>query len=242
MKSLSQTANTYVEFAVADKTTGLPYYIHLPDRPTLTTTHGKGSVEEIRAELLEIAQQKNVDLNAPEKHEILNLMRLWGIGIDCSGFVYHVLDPFVREQTGKPLSAYLLRHSGLRGHLEKVLKSSRRVRKISAANLTSDLNTIKVHAAKNVQPGDFLRLTHEDYEGKHVAVFVDVSPTILTYAHSSESTEMNGPHFAQIKIEDVTLGLEKQEWLEQAKDGRNYGKYAFHPKRGDSVRRLKCLK
>jgi len=58
---------------------------------------------------------------------------------------------------------------------------------------------------------------------------------------TSQYTKIQGARFGKIKIKDKNKGLEFQEWLEETKKGKNYGKDAFDPHRGDSVRRLKFL-
>ncbi len=121
-----------------------------------------------------------------------------------------------------------------------MLKRKNRVRRSSAATLTSNLNSVKVEAVQDIRPGD-IRLTHVDWSGKHIAIIVATSPKTITYAHSSETTKTQGPHFATIKILDKHKGLDAQQWSEVTQDNQAYGPFAFDPKRGDSVRRLRYL-
>lgn len=54
---------------------------------------GKGKLlpQELRAATLMAAQRENLDLEKCSAAKIQNLMKLWGLGVDCSGFIYNVL-------------------------------------------------------------------------------------------------------------------------------------------------------
>lgn len=52
---------------------------------------GKGSPEEFTEAVLEISQQVGINLGNAKTEGIVEFMKLYGLGIDCSGFVYQVL-------------------------------------------------------------------------------------------------------------------------------------------------------
>lgn len=134
-----------------------------------------------------------------------------------------------------------MRFPGLVGQLEKILLSPKRVRRISADTLTNNLNTIQITKVKDIRVGDLIRLTHENWSGKHIAVIVSVSQKKLIYAHSSDATNMTqaeGPHLGEIIITNPNKDLDQQKWLEKTRDGDNYGKRCYRSEIGDSVRRL----
>jgi len=170
------------------------------------------------------------------------MMQSYGIGIDCSGFAYHILNPLIKQKIRKDLSHFLVRFSGLFGLVDKALFRTKRYQKISAAMLVSNLNTIRIDNVADIRVGDLIQMTHQGYEGKHPLVVVGVEPTFILYAHSSEYVKMNGAHFGKICLLDLSKSLDQQEWLEETSAGQNYGKNAFRVDLGDSVRRLICLK
>lgn len=250
--SLYEIADKYVHFQVEGKIVQIPYcivrfeYDKTPKPMARTTRYknyaGKGTVDQIRKALIESASREKFNLKKATSNEITKFMITQGIGIDCSGFVFNILDQFLKANKKISLTNILLRYPGFKGRLERLLLQKNRVRRINAATLTNNLNTIKIEKVSGIKPGDILRLTHSDYyRGKHVALVVKVRKGYITYANSSEETEVKGPHFAKIKILNPHKGLDEQKWLEITQKGVNYQKYAFDPKRGDSVRRLYIL-
>jgi len=248
--NLRQIAEEYINFEVLGKRFSVPYAISHNPTPAYagegrTSAHanygGKGTPAEIRQTLIRVAKQSKFSLDTSSADQIRDFMVKHGIGVDCSGFVYNVLDEYLRASGQPGLAGRIRRFPGLKGRADSLLFRSRAVRRASASTLTSDLNTTHIEKAAEIKPGDMLRLTHASWAGNHIAIVVEVTPKLITYAHSSVYTPVTGTHFGQIKIVDKSLGLEKQRWLEQTSDGKNYGQDAFVPARGDAVRRLKSL-
>jgi hypothetical protein len=250
--NLYDIVNQYVNFEIAGKKFNIPYCMAFDASEKPLTYHrgrtqrfknygGKGSPEQIRKALIKTAQKHNLNLTEASTEEIKKLMVQHGIGIDCSGFVYHVLDRYLRERYHTSLARHILRYPGAIGVLERIVLRPQRVRRCSAATLTSKLNTIEIELVKDMQPGDMIRLTHADWKGKHIAIIVDVDAHYITYAAASEYTKDPDCHLAKIEIIDSTKGLEAQNWLEQTQDNKKYVHDAYDPTRGDSVRRLKYL-
>jgi hypothetical protein len=247
-----EIAKEYVEFMVNGKRVNIPYSMvkypgekYNPKLVTRTTLEkhfaAKGTPEQIRSTLVTSAQQCRFDLYHASSQAIHQFMLDQGIGIDCSGFVYQVLNRYLKQKYHKSLDTLVSRYPGLKGKIDLLLFPRNRVRKISAKNLTSDFNTIEVKKVKDIQAGDMIRLTDPHWHGKHIAIILKVLKNELTYAHASERTTLVGPHFATIKITHPDAGLENQTWLEKLQDGTSYKTTAFHPERGDSVRRVKGI-
>lgn len=51
---------------------------------------GKGTPEELENASLEIAKRRGFNLSSPTPEGIRELMRILGLGIDCSGYIYNV--------------------------------------------------------------------------------------------------------------------------------------------------------
>lgn len=238
---LYEKAKEYLDFEISGKRVKIPYVLAKGKRWHFFDSCGKGTPEQIRAETVRAAKNKGVDLSSYKPSEIRKFMRQTGIGVECSGFVYHLLKEFVKEKKGKNLDWCLLRYKGFVGKVERILLSFKRVRRLNAEVLTNSLNTVKVERVSQIKPGDLLRLTPLNWPGKHVTIVVGVTPNKIIYAHSSRDTKSLGPHFGEIEILNRKLGLESQRWLEITKTGKNYGGECFKIENGDSVRRLKCL-
>lgn len=248
--SLTKFVEAYTKFTVGDKAVAIPYSIAaiqpIPKQSydmgrTSRFNHygAKGSPDQVSRALGQAARQHQFSLSEAKPNEITEFMIKHGIGVDCSGFVYNVLDGWLRANAYPPLNRQILRTKGLKGKLEQYVLGWRWVRRAGAATLTSPLNTIKIQAASDVRPGDLLRLKHDRWQ--HIAIVVAATPKRITYAHSSEYTKIPGPHTGYIIITQPQMGLEAQDWHELTYNGKNYGKYAFNPNRGDAVRRLKYL-
>ena len=236
-----ETALQYVECEVLGKKINIPYMINYSNRYCSPLTKGKAPIDEIIQEFETKIKQDKQQIALLSPNQIKQMMQSYGIGIDCSGFAYHILNSLVRQKTKKDLNRFLIRFPGMIGVVDKAMFKNKRYQKISAAVLTSDLNTIKINNTSDIRVGDLIRMTHQGYEGKHPLVVVKVTPTSILYAHSSEYVETNGVHFGKILIHNVGRNLYQQEWSEKTTAGKNYGKDAFRVDLGDSVRRLKCL-
>ncbi len=258
MNTLYQLANEYINFEIEGKKVRIPYAIveKAIDKygigkitNTSTTSRfenyaGKGTPKQIRKTLITKAEKEKFNLTTTTSDQLYKFMESHGIGIDCSGFVYNVLDGYLRKEKNKSLDSLILRFPGLLGKVEHFLLQKNRVRRCNAETLTNDLNTLKIEKVKDMRPGDMIRLNHSDWRGKHIAIIVEVTNDLITYAMSSVYTKTKGCHFGKIKVVDSNKGLESQKWEEITKDGKNYGKDAFDPTRGDhkdSVRRSKYL-
>lgn len=247
-------ADEYIHFEVAGKIINVPYSISkegekraigelssagVTDR--FANYGGKGTPKQIRELVLKAAKKEHFDLKKATLDEIIQFMIKQGIGVDCSGFVYYILDQYLKKEKKRSLDTLILRYPGILGKIERLVLQKNRVRRSSAATLTNQLNTVKIEQVKDIRPGDMIRLTHADWKGKHIIIIVALDEKFITYAMTSQYTKIQGARFGKILIKDKNKGLEAQEWLEETKKGKNYGKDAFDPKRGDSVRRLRVL-
>ena len=52
---------------------------------------GKGTPEELVQAVYEISEKVGLDFGSASANSIIDFMKLYGIGVDCSGFVYNVL-------------------------------------------------------------------------------------------------------------------------------------------------------
>ena len=137
------------------------------------------------------------------------------IGIDCSGFVFRVLEHFV--------------------DLSSVFKEG--INKTGAGTLTDKKFCTRITSVEMIQPLDLIRLN----KGKHIALIAGMSKNHLNYVHSSNLTEVQGVHMGLIKVRQKHKDLLYQLWTEKTKKGENFGKKYLHHYHGDGIYRLKIL-
>lgn len=187
---------------------------------------GKGTPEQIKSATLQKAKKLNVDLRKMTAKQIEKFMRQNRIGIDCSGFVFQVLNQL------KP---------GFWKKLKKAPgKSSNPARRFNASAFTSDQNSIRVNGKiSEIKVGDIIPVGLENGKITHVMVVVDTSPEEITYAHSSSKTQLEGPHLGKIIIEYPNEPLDKQRWEEELASGKSILSLAKEPLAKIGIRRIK---
>jgi len=189
--------------------------------------NGKGGAQEIREELVkrynQLPPELKFDLNQDNLRKFARRER---IGIDCSGFVYRVLEELLR--LGYKNTGY--------ENLDKVFSGG--INKTDAERLTDRQYCKELKNISAIEIGDVIRL----WGGKHAAIIIQNDQKEITYAHSSWlSTKIQGVHTSIIQIIEVQKSLRDQHWMEETRSGENFGKKYFRPEEGDSVFRLKIF-
>lgn len=255
---LTKATKEYTEFEVAGKRVQIPYHIARDQQAReqkwkLWKFSSKGTPEQIHQELEKTASKVGFDLKEATALEINKFMTDYKIGIDCSGFVYHVLDPLVKAKTGRGIGSWVSRFKGFVGAIEKFILSYERVRRIGTKDLARDLNSVPVMKIENIIPGDLIwhaakHLDENKRRRRHVIVVTslevdDTSRELrrINYAHSARETFPSGPHFGTLDVINPHDWLDKQKWEETMTNGANYGEDFFGPSYRSGVRRLRCL-
>jgi len=143
-------------------------------------------------------------------------MQQEGIGVDCSGFVAHLLDTLLRvEKKGSLSSNIILPKTNLFRRISALIRP---IENINAKLLTNEQNTVKIEA-EDVRTGDLLRLKGLKH-GHHIALVVDTrtgknGKKEIEYVHSTRYYgDENGVRRGIIKLQNG-----KEEWLEKDKKG-----------------------
>lgn len=243
--ALQQRLNDYLHFVIDDKEVPIPYILE-PSRWNFSKSSGKGSPEMLYKEVFAVINQKGLQTSALTSSDIYKLMKEHRIGIDCSGFAYHLLDAYLLAEKHKSLSDVLLRFLGIKGFFEKFILQFQRFRRINAATLTSKLNCNEIINLNNIQIGDLIRMSVKK-EADHVLIITNVIRdennliVKIEYAQSSgQNTQDRGPHLGGIQIADINKSLKDQNWLEADLNSTSYNAY-YHPDKGDGIFRLKFL-
>lgn len=229
-QSICKFIQDYVEMEVGGVVINCPYWMNkvISGKVTLRGfLNGKGDAESIRKELIRRLNNSPSDSVFPINPENLRkFARRERIGIDCSGFVYRVLDQLLRLGYG---------NTGYKS-LDQVFNGG--ITKTNAKRLTSIQYCTEITNIKDIKLGDMIRL----WNGKHIAIVLKRGGNEILYAHSSSlSTKIQGVHTSIIQIIEVNKSLEDQQWVEETRTGKNFGKKYFHRESGDGVFRLKIF-
>lgn len=172
---------------------------------------GKSSPEVLVKTTKKLAKEQNFDLNKATVSEIRDFMVKNKLGIDCSGFIYRVLNHLVQKIKGKPLTAFGFDHVG----------------RTNVVKLTSNKMSIKISTFKDAKPGDIIRLRLTDNPGiLHSVLILENQSDTMIYIHSSEKSDPQGVHVAQ---------------MERGKFPEDLKTFSYDENKGDGIRRLKIL-
>lgn len=207
---------------------------------------GKGLPEEIveEAELFSIREKVNLaSIAHTDKTRFLVDHHL---GIDCSGFVYHVLDAESRARGAGAMHSHISFHH--RSFLRRLIARLRPAQNAGAITFAQPTNSFEVPLS-DVQPGDFIVMTHtaEARSFDHIILITTVDKatthTTLTYTHSiawpSDGRYGHGVRTGTITVTDPLIKLADQVWEEHGKAGaENYTHNRAMKAETTSLRRL----
>lgn len=228
-KALQGLFYQYTHLLIGGKEIVCPYWMNNLTLRVFGPYGGKGTSEQVVESTLAAAEKEGFDLTKMTEEEILDFMGKKKIGVDCSGFVFWMLDALDREKGGNGIADDIPNSAGhflaMRANVEMLSNNE--------VSLPVELADVRV--------GDMIRLNG----GKHLAIVLklvkDGDLEKIEYAHSSKWTKISGVHVALIKVINPINGCELQEWEEQTRDGENYGQKCFLPQKGDGIRRLKIF-
>jgi hypothetical protein len=206
---------------------GIPYFRNNPKLKSspLNAFVGKGNFHEIAQATISTAQKQNVDLLKFSNQQIYNFQKKNHIGIDCSGYAYHLLNFLCLQSGGQNLDDVLVGTDGKKG-----------VRRVNANLLTSPPNAHEINQYSDIKTGDLIRMD----QGRHVIVIIEKKANKIYYTHSSDQTQDRGVHLGVITLTDPTKTLDFQKWSDTTKKGTPYHQI-FDPSNGDGIFRLNCL-
>lgn len=209
-KKLYQFIKPYLEMEINGIVINCPYWMNKIKDGRIIRGFGNG-----KAEVIHIKEKLKKEFNGSNLYKLAKRHRT---GIDCSGFVYRMLN-----------------------HLIPALDSffPGGINRTNAAKLTNRKYAVLINKIDNIKPGDMIRMR----EGKHIALVIEKKDDKIVYAHSSSSryTKAQGVHLGEIIINDRNKPLENQSWKEILKDGNNFQLFYYRPENGDGVYRLKWM-
>lgn len=241
------TIKTYRELNLGAGGVQCPYFINSKRKRDLRALVGKGTPEEIimEAKIWEKLTGKDFEKMKPE--EIKTFLTNKGLGIDCSGFVVHVLDAWYFSKKGKHIWSELkLVQKGL---ASKIRYSLRPVENLGANTLTSDENSFEL-GINEVKPGDVIRSKWKKVGTHHIQLITKVEYAedggvlLIEYTHATPYYgEHSGVRTGQIKVLDSKKPLYDQDWTEKDEHGVNFSYEGFMTEVEDNgLRRIRAMK
>jgi hypothetical protein len=206
------------------------------NRGGLRVTKGKGSPEEIAEEARIEALQARIDIDSLPADKLKEFLVKRNLGIDCSGFAYHVLSP----------KGLVIERKGLFG---KILARLRPAENVSVLTFADSRNSKAIPVAE-AKPGDIITFlgTGPEKTYNHILVITAVDDIDgakrISYAHSyawpSDGAFDHGVREGQILV--TTNNILAGTWKEREKVGTdNYTYTSATEAREVSVRRLFVL-
>ncbi|MBI2990411.1 MAG: hypothetical protein HYY51_04495 [Candidatus Magasanikbacteria bacterium] len=189
---------------------------------------GKGSPQEIIEEAELLALQKNIPLEEFKPEQIKQFLVENGLGVDCSGFAYHVLEA-ESVARGKAKLKKQIRLASSINPLRNLIKNLRHLENTNVETLADSKNSVEILLSE-IRPGDMIVILKSgtDQMRDHIAIissveYADGLPISLEYVHaqrwSTDGLYQHGARRGIIKIQDLTQNLLKQTWIEQGLSG-----------------------
>lgn len=231
-----------------------PFWINWDEPPWRLDAplRGKGTAEEIATTIATHLGTRSPRTWSPDA--VRYEMRQLGLGIDGSGFVFHVLDRYLRDLDLGGLAHHLLIYQAeleeaVQRHPERQLHDAKitslpKWLPLSAVcelwdkppamicnnrRLTDTQTSRRIDAVRDIRPGDLIGITsHEEY----VAIVSAVGAGFLEYFESQyEPGGLGGVRKVKIELTRPDAGLGEQPW----------GKLHHLDDEHDGVWRLHCL-
>jgi hypothetical protein len=218
---------------------------------TVRVEKGKGSPDEIVDELRSISLKSHIEADLLADQSLKKLLVDHNVGIDCSGFAYHLLDTeSIERNKGSLRKQISFIHS--RGILGKVRSAMRPAENSDVATLADDRNS-KIVPIGGVRPGDMITML--ELEGgserglrNHLLVVHEVNyhdnmrPIELLYSHSiaypDDGLYGTGVRQGAIEITGPSGKITDQKWLEEGKDQATNPLFLRALKSRTEIRRL----
>jgi hypothetical protein len=218
-KELKRIYKKFAELKLGGKIVATPYRLNEMDQDYGPAFQGKSSPEVIIETATSLANKEQVKLADLSIDEIRKFLEDHKLGIDCSGFVYRMLDFMVKKIFSRALQdATGLDHVG----------------NTNVELLTSTDFTVPIENISDIKPADIIKV-HSFEKPPHCMIILEVRGSKILYAHSSLSSTPSGVHTSFITITDPTKSIDQQKWAEE------YLLRNWNEELGDGVHRLKIM-
>lgn len=225
-KTLSPEAlsviDSYIHFKIGSAVCAVPYFNNktIRLRGAFRSRTGKGSPKDILEEAEVILVKNHMSAETLADESLGKVLADNGIGIDCSGFAYYVLDAESNSSANTSLKKklYFSNNKGLTGKIRGYLRP---VENCNVATLADDKNSKEINLG-DARPGDMITMIGGvDYaERDHILVihrvdYEDSIPKTIYYSHAIAYPE-DGPYGkvrqGEISITDTKKPITEQAW------------------------------
>jgi hypothetical protein len=213
-------------------------------RGNLRVLIGKGTPEEIVEEAHILAKLGRISINELSPEKTKEFLVTHNLGIDCSGFAYHVLNAFAQEKTGKSITSFVT--STRTGIIGTFLARLRPAENLGVNSFRHGKNSSEI-SISTARAGDIITFigTGKEKTYNHILVITGVSEDVhgvkISYAHSyawpSDGLYNHGVREGSITLHDDNVM--NGTWHEQGVTGNdNYTLESAKAAQEVSVRRL----
>src|SRR3989344_5832667 len=244
--------NQYADFKFANASCSIPYFNNksIGLRRGLKVHVGKGSPQEIHDELESILVKEKISPDSLTDSILKKILVDHGIGIDCSGFAYYVLNAESLENKKGPLDRHLS-FVNCKGIVGKIKCSLNPVGNTDVATIADDRNSYKVEI-KQAEPADVITMMQgeDGPERNHILVLHQIEyqnfiPFKIHYSHAVAYPEDgiygSGIKQGTIEILDTNKSLVAQRWTEKGNEGPSIPIFVRSQKSKTELRRLRWM-
>ena len=217
--------NQYLNFKIGKAVCSVPYFNNKKtgSRAALRAFIGKGSPEEIAIEVETILLKNRINRELLTDHDLKKIMTDNNLGIECSGFVYHILNAHCHSTNNDSIKKHL-NFPECTGLLGKIRCSFRPAENCNVATFAHDSNSQTISSAQ-VRPGDIITMTNGGLEKirDHILIIHQVDylngiPAKIHYSHSiaypADGLYNTGVRQGAIEITDINQPITAQRWTE----------------------------
>ena len=177
---------------------GIPYFINRTGIPNAPFA-GKANYKQINIVTQLAAKSEGFNLSNLSPQDIYRLQKRHHVGIDCSGLVYHLLDFYYKQNTGKSIRNLII------GTNDKIGP-----RRVNALMFSHPQNSHIIKNYPDVKTGDLIITNNK----KHILFIVEVTKNQISYVHSSQKTATRGVHSGILTITHPQKDLTYQQFSE----------------------------
>ena len=216
----------YIHFKIGEAICSVPYFNNksAKKRASFRTYIGKGSPDDIHDEIETLLIKNHLKKDGLSNQDLKKFLIDNKIGIECSGFVYHVLEAESVARNLGHLNKKIF-FINCKGIIGKLRCSIRPIENCGVETFASNENS-RIIELQNVAPGDFITMTTSDSDNKdrnHILVIHEVQKengqiAKIKYSHSIAYPEdgIYGTGIRQgvIEIDNIDLPITNAKWTE----------------------------
>lgn len=276
-KTLSKSALAvildYSHFRIGSAVCNVPYFNNktVRSRAALRALIGKGTPAELKDEVMNLIVKMHVDKDLLADEMLKKILVDNNLGIECSGFAYHVLDAESRARNSGSSISSKLSFANCQGIFSRIRCAMRPAENCSVRTFALDQNSYPINVAE-IEPGDMITILAYEKSGysndtlsdipdrDHVLIidsveYKDGKAISLTYSHSIAYPE-DGIYGTGIRQGTISLVRDETAsdssstipkitdfvWKENGKNGKDNPLFMRAQKSLTQIRRLKALK